>query len=234
MVSIGDFIFGTESSAEFQTKPTKTKTQTKAIDDLVRSLFTEFEGFDTTPQPTGRQQALQTNIDQLIGSYGGASGTLSSLLNIDQGALDEEFNAAVRDPLIRDFEEQILPMVTRRYGGASFGSERKEAEARTYEDLLQTLSSERAQFQSQNRQRQLQALGLIPGLSSGFGAAAEFADIEELRRQQAYQERLQLIQSLLGATGQNVFENLAVAKPGQAGALQGFLTGFGEGVGSSL
>jgi len=233
-MSLVDTILGTESSAEFKQMDLKTDTQKKALDKLLKMLSGEVEDFDTSPELTERQQNAQTGIDELIANMSGIQGSVKDATTIDQETLNKEFSQGVADPMIREFEEDILPLITRRFGGASFGSERRRTELDAVEDLTQNLTSERAKFNQTARNQQLQALGLVPGITSSFGDAAGFSDLEELRRQQAQKERIQLMNLLLGGTGQNTFENIGIAKPGMGGALQSFLGGLGEGAGSSL
>jgi uncharacterized protein with von Willebrand factor type A (vWA) domain len=77
------------------------------------------------------------------------------------------------------------------------------------------------------RTRQLQALGLMPGQASANVAGMN----AQLTPMQLQQQQLQQLISLLGV---DPYDNAAVGLPGQEGAVQGFLKGFGTGLGSSM
>jgi len=233
-MNIGDLLFGTKSEAEFKTLPTKSKEQQKAIDELTNLLSGEVQGFDMQPGLTPRQEGLQALLDSIGGNLGNASDALNSALQFDQGQVDQLFQQSVSDPLMRQFEQDVLPMISRRFAPNFFGSDRALADVRAVGDLMTTLSAEKAKFTNEERKRQMEALGLIP---STVGAASEFSQVGDMAKneqEKAFQKRLQLISALLGATGQNQFENIGIAKPGQPGALSGFLSGIGEGLGSKI
>ncbi len=233
-MNIGDFLFGTKSEADFRTLPTKSKEQQKAIDDLTKLLSGEVQNFDTQPALTDKQQGLQQLLDSFTGTLGQGGNALNQALQFDQGQVDQLFQQSVADPLMRQFEQDVLPMISRRFAPNFFGSDRALADVRAVGDLMTTLSAERAKFTNEERNRQLQALGLLPGVTGAATEMSQAGDMARNERENAFQKRLQLINALLGTTGQNQFENIGVAKPGQAGALSGFLSGIGQGLGASM
>jgi hypothetical protein len=105
-----------------------------------------------------QQQLLQQLISQLTGGplqqgFGNLSGILSGS--------PEAFQAYER-PAMRQFQEEILPMLAEGFGG--MGAERSSGAQQTFaragRDLSENLAAQRAQLQQGAMDRVLQALGL--------------------------------------------------------------------------
>jgi hypothetical protein len=123
------------------------------------------------PTLTKPQQGLQSDIldrvKQLLegqGSYGGAQNFLSQLLSGDQG-----LKSQMQAPYLRQFNEEILPGIARRYGGigAQSSSAFQNELARAGTDLQERLAG-------LNINSQLQGAGLglgslLPLLQAALG-----------------------------------------------------------------
>ena len=122
--------------------------------------------------------------------------------------------------------------------GGNFSEGRATATGEAAGDLVRSLTQARAQFtlerEQQQQQRILQALGLVPGVSSA-PAQRQGAQIQALvnalsgvsgAESQAFGNRLSLIQTALGIPA---FENVVTALPGT----EGFLTGAAPGIGAA-
>ena len=236
-MDLGSFLTGTESSAEFKTLPTKTPEQNAAINNLLKILQGDIGNYDVTAPGANPTQdaAMQKVLDMLTGTMGTAAGALDQSLQYNPQDINQYFTQTVQDPLLKTFNEQILPEISARAGSNFWGSDRLNQDATVTNDLTKNLAAERTRmsFEADQaaRNRMLQALGILPTVT---GAAGEFATnntVDELRRKQMLNERNQLIQLLLGATGQQTLENIGIAKPGTEGALSGILGGIGTGVG---
>jgi len=239
-MDLGSFLTGTESSAEFKTLPTKTPEQNQAINYMLKLLQGDIGDYGTIGTAGGtanpnQDAAMQKVLEAITGSMGTAANTLNQSLQYDPQQIDQYFTQTVQDPLLKTFSEQILPQISARAGSNFWGSDRLNQDLTATNDLTRNLSAERTRmsFEADQaaRNRMLQALGLIPTVT---GAATDFATnntVSELRRKQMMEERNQLLQLLLGATGQQTLENIGIAKPGSEGALSGILGGVGAGVG---
>lgn len=238
MPSLEDILLGTESQADVSGHPTRTPEQMEMLNQLMALLGGDLEGFDMNPELSGQGQDIQDMLNSLLPMFGAGSSTIQDLLTGEAQDISEVFTSTVQDPLLRDFRETVLPSIGRKFGGNFFGSDRREADARAGEDLLQTLGAERSRFSFQANEaaqdRRLGALGAIPGLSDAAGGFAQFGDLEYTRGQTAQDRRMELINALLEAVGQPTMENIGVVTPGQPGALSAFLSGAGQGIGRSL
>ena len=237
MSTLEDLIFGSDSEADISAHPTRTPEQMDTLNQLMALLSGELGGFNTNPELSGQGQDIQSMLNSLLPMFEGGGSTLQDLLSGEAQNIDEVFTSTVQDPLLRNFRENVLPGIGRKYGGNFFGSDRREADTRASEDLIQTLSSERSRFSfnaneaAQNRR--LGALNAIPGMSAGATNFAQFGDLQYTRGQDAQDRRMQIINALLGVTGQQTIENIGLVTPGQPGGLTAFLQGLGQGAGKS-
>lgn len=229
-MGILDSILGSESSVEFRKEDLKTETQKKELDDLIKLLSGEIKGADVSGTLTPEEQQRQDLLTQLVGGAGGDIEALREATRFDQAGIDELFQTTIRDPLVRDVRENIIPDIGARFGSQFFSSERIGQEGRAIDELVRNLSGERSKLVQGERQRQLQALGLLPAATAGAAGLAKGGDVASQKLSEQDRKRKELMQLLLGGTGQNVFENIGVVKPGQTGVLSGFLGGIGQGL----
>lgn len=238
MASLTDILFGTDAEANITTESTITPEQQEALNQLLQLLGEDVVNADTSGTLSETQQGAQDEITSLIdsGLISGSGTALQNIINADPQSIDDVFTSTVADPLTRQFREDILPQISRNFAGQFFGSDRQNADARATEDLIQSLTSARSDFafnsQEAQRNRALQALGLVPGVTSAATEFGQGADLSELQRRRQEEERLRLIELLLGGAATPTQETIGVATPGTAGAVQGFLSGVGEGAGS--
>lgn len=265
---ITDAIFGTKSEAKSSQLPTMTPEQQKLLSQLIQQLggedllqggVTPYQGrltTETSPLENMSLAALEQQAMNLVspGSVNAnAQGTVNDLMQSggwDANTLEQFFKSNVADPSIKDFNEQILPGITRRFGGSgAFGSDRMLQESRAARDLGDTLTKARTNLAFQSKEaannRRLQAAGLAPSVSGapiqqllqtlsagGVPRGVDMSNIaaqyqEFVRQQQSKKDRTAAI---LAALGLKPFENQTVVTPGQPGLLQGFAQGAGAGV----
>jgi len=231
--SLSESILGTESSAEFRTLDLKTEQQKKSLDDLLKLLSGELETAPTTGEITEFEQQGQDLLSQLMS---GASGDLASVRDasqFDQAGIDELFRTTIRDPLVEDVRENIIPEISARFGSQFFSSERVGQEGRAIDTLVRTLAGEKNKLVQGERNRQLQALGLIPQFTAGAADVGRSTDVQRTADTEADRKRKELMQLLLGGTGQETFENIGIVTPGKEGGLTSFLGGLGQGLGGA-
>lgn len=179
-------------------------------------------------------QGLEDFVNSLVTGQGeGAQGTraaqssLQDILSLGPRDIDEFFTESVEAPALEAFTERVQPAIGRRFGGENFfGSERRRADERASEDLIDALTQSRASTAFTERgadiQRQLQAAGLIPGLEAPaqFGAAIGAAGAARAPEERAVQfdfqkfltdQKLksQRVDQILAALGLDTVENIA-------------------------
>lgn len=92
------------------------------------------------------------------------------LADLISGQFDEQaFQDAVYKPLLKQYQEDILPQMQEQYAGSGgyWGSARADAVRGQYQDMQDTLAAERAKQLMANKQLSLQALTAAPGVASG-------------------------------------------------------------------
>lgn len=188
-----------------------------------------------------------------------ATGAVQKLTDFEGQTADSSayFKSNVQDPMLESFQREILPQISRSFGGADFFStERQASEGLAREDLLESLTAQKSAVEldqfNKSRERALQAAGLAPGLTqaenqrsqtqmdilkaAGIEREVEQAGLDrnyaEFARQQEEQKHIdeQMRQLTLTPT----IENLAMEDPGNAGLLATLLGGMAAGAGKSL
>lgn len=107
-------------------------------------------------------------LDQLLSQLGNAPPTLGQNKLYQQGSdvlskmLSGEADTALEGPLMKQFQEEIIPMIQERFSGSSGSSGLNQSLSRAAHDLLQSFGS----LRSQNRQS---ALSQILGYSQAPG-----------------------------------------------------------------
>ena len=93
-----------------------------------------------------------------------AQAALAQMLSGEPQQFEEFFQKAIQEPALQQFNEQVLPMIARRFAGQFFGSDRERADLLAQRELLRALTEQRARlaFDAQQRalERQAQAVGL--------------------------------------------------------------------------
>lgn len=235
--TLEDLIMGTTSEADVSSHPIKTQEQLKKLNDLMNMLFGDIGNYQGGQPLSKESQAYQDTISKLLPVFGDAGSTIQNLLKGDATDFTQVYKDSVENPLLKDFKNNIMPSISRKYGGNFFGSDRQKADDTATKNLFDTLSSERSKFAFNSleaaKNRQIGALNTIPGIAAGVGGLADVADFQSYRDNQDFAKRMQIINALLSATGQQTIENIGVVTPGQSGALQGFLEALGKGAGAA-
>lgn len=237
-------IFGSPGKVLLGTAPSIDERSLDLLDPsqrkLLEQLMSFFGGEGSIAGAGGLSGTEATSLEALeqlaLGAVGGegaigaAGGALEGILGRGPTDIDEFFDTTIRDPLIEDFNEILLPNIGKRFAGQFFGGERQESERRGFEDLLSTLARERSRVSLEGRrqddQSTIQAAGAATDQSQGLlsllstlftagGAGRGFQD-----------ERIQQILQALGLTTK---ENVVTVNPGQEGLLGSFLGGGGGG-----
>lgn len=149
--------------------------------------------------------------------------------------IDDIFLHSVENPLLKTFNERILPSVDRRYaGGGFYGSDRNAAVQSSTRDLLDTLASERSKFTFNSREsaknRQTSAIDLFNQIG-GDATGLEERNLARLFENHALKKRTEsdAIAQLLQALGIQTKENVSTVDPGKPGLVAGMLQGGGGG-----
>lgn len=160
---------------------------------------------------------------------------LEDILTRGPQDFEEFFRTTVREPALRNFEEEVLPRIARRFsGGNFFGSERFEADTRAREDLLQSLTETRGRLSFESRQQDveniLKSAGLIGEVTSGpmgelisLLAAGQVPRQVELDRLASQDIR---VKQIIEALGLGTVENVVLTTPGKEGILGDIVSGF--------
>jgi hypothetical protein len=270
-MSFLDSLFGSSAKTTTQTLPTLTPEQQAGLKQLLDKLTgavgsssggaTSYSGSFAAPLSTLQQTSLtglQNYATSLVdpsaqGLNRTAQDTLQKTMTDTPASTEKYFDTNVRDPALRDFTENILPAITKRFGGSgAFGSDRMNMEARTTRDFGTGLEANRAKvsFDQLNAQkdRSLKAASLAPAagmapiqqlLASLSGGAVDqqtrqlqlTGQYSEFQRQQ--QQQQQFIDDLLKSLGIKGQENIVTVQPGSAGILGGMAGGLGQGLGQT-
>lgn len=235
MGGISDFIFGGDSSASTESKDLISGEQRSTLNDLLALLSGEVGDFNKDPGLTDRESLAQAELDKFISSgLGGAQEGLTSAIGGGATDFNDFFNKSVQAPAVRAFQRDVLPEIGRNFSGSFFGSERRRADRNATDDLLRSLNENRSKLafetSESDKNRQLEALGLVPGITDAFGASTQLADVGETKRKRAFDERMQLINSLLGGSVSPTRENIVTTKEGQTGIIGQVLGGVAAGL----
>ena len=248
---MGDFLFGDSPSQTITPTTTLTPEQEELL-KLIIGQVTEAQGespFGLTPSQI--ELSSLSGLEQLTGQVplggtpGGeaASGAgvagLDALRDIFQTGpqdIDDFFTQTIEKPALESFREDIIPDIRTRFAPQFFGGERREAEGRASEDLIDALTRERARVGFEARDsdllRSIQGLSVLPGAGT-FGATSDVlgtqssantligllgaGDTQRNITQQQLDERSRRISEALGALGIQGFENIVFNDPGTPG-----------------
>lgn len=232
-MSIGSILFGTKPKAETQELGTLGPEQMRVIQEVILPFFLGNKPEDAgaaVPGLSNLQGASLSALEQLaeqlaVGSANpttsAAQGAVTDILNRGGDRFDEFFNSNVRDPAIRDFNENVLPAISREFASSFFGSDRERADRFATRDLLDSLTRARADLSVRNDQTRLDAARQAPGLDNvefqqliQSLQAGEIPRNVDLQRLAAQDQRLA---QLLNFLGLQTKENVVLNKPGSSG-----------------
>lgn len=247
-------IFGSKPKTSITQHSTLAPEQQELLSFLSPQLQGRFENVPSTGQFTNAEQLSLDALEQMVTGFatgGGnqqvqdASDTATSFLEsiIGQGPrdIDDYFTKTVQEPLLEDFDD-ILQGTRNRFqsSGNLFSGERREAEARSREDLFDVLGRERTRVAFDERARDIntgmQAAGALPGIA-GAGAQFDLAQLAGLSQlatglggtergvaQAQLDEENRRVREILGALGIPAVENVGVSTPGQEGVIPGIIS----------
>ncbi len=237
-----DFLFGEEPSQEITQQPTLTPEQEELL-KLIIAQITEGQGetpFGVQSGPLELQslaglEALGTAVPG--GEAGTATaatglGALEALFTQGPQDIDKFFTETIEKPALESFRENIIPDIRTRFAPQFFGGERREAEGRATEDLIESLTRERARVGFEARDTDqlniLRGLQTLPGATGAeFTGATSQANIllgllggggttRDVTQQQL-NERNRRISEALNSLGIEGFENIVFNDPGSTG-----------------
>jgi len=178
-----DVLFGSGPSSEEHVLDTLTPEQETALNSLLQELGVPREQFEnnfggqddlSSLSLEGLEERARLLADPNRGSNlnAQASETLMKFLDFESAdaGIEDFFQTNIRDPALEEFQRNILPAISRDFGGANFfSSERQGSDARAQDTLIDSLTRSRSNlaFQSResDRNRALSALGLAPSIS---------------------------------------------------------------------
>ena len=267
-MSFLDILFGEAPSVDTQILDTLTPEQREALNSLLTDLGIDREGFagtlnvDPSDLSNLSLDALEDRA-RLLGDpnrqnnlNAQASETLLRLLDFDSAdaGIEDFFRTNIRDPALEEFQRNILPAISRDFGGANFfGSERAETDQRAQSSLIDSLTRARSGLafnaRESDRNRALQALGLAPSIAGadtdellkllqageiGTGLSERNAGREFdafLAESNIDQNR---ISQLLSGINTQAFENVVTVDPGTSGIAGPLLAAAGTVLGGPI
>ena len=267
-MSFLDILFGEAPSVDTQILDTLTPEQREALNSLLTDLGIDREGFagtlnvDPSDLSNLSLDALEDRA-RLLGDpnrqnnlNAQASETLMRLLDFDSAdaGIEDFFRTNIRDPALEEFQRNILPAISRDFGGANFfGSERAETDQRAQSSLIDSLTRARSGLafnaRESDRNRALQALGLAPSIAGadtdellkllqageiGTGLSERNAGREFdafLAESNIDQNR---ISQLLSGINTQAFENVVTVDPGTSGIAGPLLAAAGTVLGGPI
>lgn len=275
MGGVGKALFGSKSKTKTQTAPSILPEQRELLNILIKELQPELERLAGTARVPGLDPATQTSLAGLeelaMGIVGGdrpgaetadvGAGALKQAIGRGPIDFEEFFQETVAKPSFEQFFEETIPTIGRNFsrGGSNqfFGGERRMAEGNAREDLIESLTRERArlafetdtQFQ-ENLIKAALASPSVAGAQSQIGTSVPaavlggIAGVGELGRGPAKEQVIQqneLARILAGLASFSGQDTNFTTTPGTAGILAqmlasaggGFAGSFGAGGGSA-
>lgn len=253
---IGSLLAG--ESPSVSDRQNLTPQQLKQLEDLISGMQTGGQ-FDVTgtyggPLTAGQNQlqgaslaALEQSAMNQVGPTSAGAVSQKALTDI-AGQTPEDlqtyFQRAIFDPTMQQVNQQLIPELTRRFGGqAGFGSDRLQQEQQLAQGVSTGIAGQVAEAVRNQQQLKLQAAQALPqaagadiqnllSLQQGGNIAQAVeqqpisAAYAEFQRQQAAKNTQ--INAILQALG--IQTTTPVVNPGSAGLLGG---GLGEGLGKA-
>jgi len=262
--STGEILGGTKPSAKTTAQPILTPEQQALLDSLTKMFQTkggDLAGFDTYTGIAGAPannlqgmslaalEQMSMNMSSPDSNKALAEGQLGSFLRGEktgESSFNEFFKSNIQDPAVEAFNEDVLPSISRNYGGASFfGSDRQKADQRATKDLTTGLTRERAAGQYAERDKNIEtllaAIGLAPQVESGFAGISSSMLDSSLKARESEQNTLDAMfkrylseqalrgdafQQMLSVLQTPAFENIVLNNPGQKGVLGDALVAY--------
>ncbi len=244
-----DFLFGESPSQDI----TPTTTLTSEQEELLKLIIGQItgglgEGPNFGIQPGALELQSLAGLEALGTAIpGGEAGTAAAGAGLEalerlftQGPqdIDKFFTETIEKPALESFRETTIPDIRTRFAPQFFGGERREAEGRATEDLIDALTRERARVGFEARETDqlnlARGLSVLPGaVGSQFGAAGGQTNLllsllgaggtTRQTTQQQLDERNRRMREALSSLGIEGFENIVFNDPGSEGFLLPFL-----------
>lgn len=246
-MGLTDFLFGEKPKMETQQLPRWSPEQQELM-----KKFAGWAGADAgepgeaypgeSPYGGDVSQLSLAGLESMFGPEGLMAGAGEKMSDIIKGGpedFEEYYQKSVYDPMMEQFEEDIIPGIRRGMAPAYWGTERLGMEEQAREDLMQSLVGSRAQMAYGAREsalnRSLQAIGMTPQMMGTYAGGMEAGarpgtwEYSEWLRQE--EDPMRKMQMILQALGLSPFETMAAGLPGQAGFLQSLAGGAGQAAG---
>ena len=246
-----DFLFGSEPSQEITPQTTLTPEQQELL-RLIISQITEGQGESPFGIESGGLELQSLAGLEALGTSipGGEAGTattgtglaaLERLFTQGPQDIDKFFTETIEKPALESFREDIIPDIRTRFAPQFFGGERREAEGRATEDLIEGLTRERARVGFEARDTDqlniLRGLSVLPGATGAqFTGATSQANImlgllgaggtTRNVTQQQLDERNRRVREALGSLGIEGLENIVFNDPGSTGFIPSLVSSF--------
>lgn len=263
-MGLGDILFGSKPKAKVTTKPTMTPEQRSLLDKYTKTLFEKdpgtilgFEQYGGNEQADSLAGLSLSAIENMVMEMASptsnaalAEQQLGSFLKGEktgESPFNEYFRTAVQDPAVEAFTRDIMPAISRSFGGSGFFStDRKMADEAAIRDLNNSLVRTRAEGAYKERQTDidtmLRAIGLSPELTAGIegnlinALQAAIAGGDQTLNQFLKLQGLRGLEfdELMAILSQRPFENIATVTGGSSGLLSGMGQGIGTGIGAVI
>lgn len=265
---LDDLFLGSGPKLETRSLPTTTPEQQQALRDLLARLNLPPEAFtgNMSAGLSGLENASLGALEERSRALAQPDANLEAAgtsirdqldFNKQTGNANDYFTNAVQNPALDSFQREVLPQISRQFGGNDFFStERQSAEGLARRDLLSSLTAERSRVNldefDKARERALTAAGIAPVLTQAenqrtqtqmdiLRAAGVKRQVEQDALDRTYNEFVrqqqqrshnqdQLAQAALTPT----IENIGMTDPGNAGLIPSLLGAIAAGAGGQL
>jgi hypothetical protein len=231
--SVKSVLLGSKPKAVVESRDTLQGSQQTALAEALSQLSKPTTPSNTFTSSLAGMEKLALGGGTVTGMQQGDT-ALTDALSGRPSLIDSTYKASVEDPTLRTLNEQLLPTISREFGGGSnlFSSERNAAIDNASRTTMEALIRERAamQFQAEEAAK-TRALAALESLNTARNSqAGMFSALlnGSTTMEQLNLERLKAI--LAGATA-GTKDTVGIGLPGQEGLLQGFVSGFGSGLG---
>lgn len=165
---------------------------------------------------------------------GQATSTLANILSQGNNPATNAFETGVAQPLIKNFNEQVIPAIEGQYGrsaGGAFSSDALKARQQAGTNLAETLAGAGAQYQLANNAQLINAANSVPALTdapilqlaqllAAGGVPQQTQQTQLTGQNQAIQQR---ISDLISAFAPQTMNTNTVVNPGSPGLVSQLL-----------
>lgn len=234
MVSAEGFIFGEGPSTEIGRTSVWEGWQHQLGDFLSSLLGPDAEW--PSIGATGIEQMSLVGLQGMFGPEGIFAQQQQTMRGMMEGGKPGVFDASYQedivDPMMKTFQQDVLPGLRAEMAPAYWGSQRLGQEEAATEDLLDSLVGQRTGLRESALDRAMTAsqVGMSPILQA-MQMASQMSLGPEMREYGMFTDRLQMI---LAALGLEPYSPYAISQGGTEGALSGVLSGLASGAGKAM